>query len=198
MPGEPPPGVFDFNDQWVKRGVCVFENYLARNKFVACRNHRMVLQMHMLFGDIETDLEGFALESQCAQAEGMKFIVEHCRSRKFDKKTGMTWWNMRVLVMVDENGDVLVVNDLLRPVKGHATLTDAETGKTFFDGDFACGENAVAKAGAIRLSGQGVVKIRYTVEGKEYASHYLYGGPTQKYEGEKKIKFADYRRWMGL
>ena len=158
----------------------------------------------------------------------MKFIVEHCRSRKFEKKTGMTWWNMRdgwpiisdsvvdyygrrklayeyikraqqnVLVMVDENGDVLVVNDLLRPVKGHATLTDAETGKTFFDGDFACGENAVAKAGAIKLSGQGVVKIRYTVDGKEYASHYLYGGPTQKYVGEKKIKFADYRRWMGL
>ena len=228
VPGEPPPGVFEFNDQWVKRGVCVFENYLARSKFVACRNHRMVLQMHMLFGDIETDLEGFALESQCAQAEGMKFIVEHCRSRKFDKKTGMTWWNMRdgwpiisdsvvdyygrrklayeyikraqqnVLVMVDENGDVLVVNDLLRPVKGHATLTDAETGKTFFDGDFACGENAVAKAGAIKLSGQGVVKIRYTVDGKEYASHYLYGGPTQKYVGERKIKFNDYRRWMGL
>ena len=41
------------------------------------------------------------------------------------------------------------------------------------------------------------MKIRYTVEGKEYASHYLYGGPTQKYVGEKKIKFADYRRWMG-
>ena len=63
-----------------------------------------------------------------------------------------------------------MVNDLLRPVKGHATLSDAETGKTFLDGDFACGENAVAKAGAIRLSGQGVVKIRYTVEGKEYRS----------------------------
>ena len=45
-PGEPPRGVFEFNDQWVKRGVCVFENNLARSKFVACRNHRMVLQMH--------------------------------------------------------------------------------------------------------------------------------------------------------
>ena len=50
----------------------------------------------------------------------------------------------------------------------------------------------------IQLSGQGVVKIRYTVDGKEYASHYLYGGPSQKYVGEKKIKFSDYRRWMGL
>ena len=228
VPGEPPPGVFDFNDQWVKRGVCVFENNLSRNKFGGCRNHRMVLQMHMLFGDVETDLEGFALQSQCAQAEGMKFIVEHCRSRKFAGKTGMTWWNIRdgwpvisdsvveyngrrklayeyikraqqdVLVMVDENGDVLVVNDLLRPVKGHATLTDAETGKTFFDGDFACGENAVAKIGAVQLEGQGVVKIAYTAEGKTFSSHYLYGGPTQKYVGEQKIKFADYRRWMGL
>ena len=102
-----------------------------------------------------------------------------------------------VLVMVDENGDVLVVNDLLRPVEGHAVLTDAETGRTFFDGDFACGGNAVAKAGAVRLSGQGVVRIRYTVEGRDYASHYLYGGPTQRYEGERKIRFADYRRWMG-
>ena len=228
LPGEPPAGVFDFNDQWTKRGVCVFARNLARSKFVACRNHRMILQMHMLFGDIETDLEGFVLQSQCAQAEGMKFIVEHCRSRKFEKKTGMTWWNMRdgwpiisdavvdyygrrklaydyisraqrdVLVMVDENGDILVVNDLLRPVRGHAVLADAETGKVLFDGGFACGENAVSKAGSLRLAGQGVVKIRYTVDGQSYDNHYLYGGPTQKYVGEKKIRFADYRRWMGL
>ena len=100
--------------------------------------------------------------------------------------------------MVDENGDVLVVNDLLRPVKGHAVLTDAETGRTLFDGDFACGENAVSKAGAVKLSGQGVVKINYTVDNRAYSSHYLYGGPTQKFVGEKKIPFADYRRWMGL
>ena len=230
MPGEPPVGVFDFNDQWVKRGVCVFEHNLSRNRFVGCRNHRMILQMHMLFGDVPSDLETFALESQCAQAEGMKFIVEHCRSRKFAKKTGMTWWNMRdgwpvisdsvvdyygrkklaydyisraqrnVLAMVDENGDVLVVNDLLRPVKGRVTLADAETGRTFFDGDYACAENAVAKVGSVRFTGQGVAKIRYTVDGdaESYDSHYLYGGPTQKYVGEEKISFPDYRRWMGL
>ena len=229
VPGEPPVGVFDFNDQWVKRGVCVFEERAKeRSKYSGCRNHRMVLQMHMLFGDVETDLDGFALESQCAQAEGMKFIVEHCRARKFAGKTGMTWWNMRdgwpiisdavvdyygrrklayeyirraqrnVLVMVDENGDILAVNDLLRPVKGHATLTDAETGRTFFDGDFACAENAVAKMGAVRFEGQGVVRIRYTVDGETFDSHYLYGGPGQRYIGEKKINFASYRRWMGL
>ena len=103
-----------------------------------------------------------------------------------------------VLVMVDENGDILAVNDLLRPVKGHATLTDAETGRTFFDGDFACAENAVAKMGAVRFEGQGVVRIRYTVDGETFDSHYLYGGPGQKYIGEKKIDFASYRRWMGL
>jgi len=229
LPGEPPVGTCDFNDQWVKRGVCVFEERAKqRSKYTGCRNHRMVLQMHMLFGDIPSDLDTFALESQCAQAEGMKFIVEHCRSRKFAGKTGMTWWNMRdgwpilsdavvdyygrrklaydyisraqrnVLVMVDENGDVMAVNDLLRPVSGHAALTDAETGKTLFDADFACPANAVAKVGAVKLEGQGVVRIRYTCEGETYASHYLYGGPTQKYVGEKKIDFAAYRRWMGL
>ena len=231
LPAEPPVGVCDFNDQWVKRGVCVFEEKAKeRSKYTGCRNHRMVLQMHMLFGEIPSDLETFALESQCAQAEGMKFIVEHCRSRKFAKKTGVIWWNMRdgwpiisdavveyggrkkraydyirraqrdVLAMVDENGDVLVVNDLLRPVKGHVTLTDAETGKTLFDGDYACGENAVAKVGNVRFAGQGVAKIRYTVDGDAaaYDSHYLYGGPTQKYVGEKKIDFARYCRWMGL
>ena len=242
-PGEPPIGICDFNDQWVKRGVCVFEEKAKeRSKYSGCRNHRMVLQMHMLFGDIPSDLETFALESQAAQAEGMKFIVEHCRSRKFAKKTGMTWWNMRdgwpvisdsvvdyygrrklaydyirraqrdVLAMVDENvipprrvgvpadADVLVVNDLLRPVKGRVRLTDAETGKTLFDGDYACAANAVAKAGVVTFAGQGVAKIRYTVEGDAapYDSHYLYGGPTQKYVGEKKISFADYRRWMDL
>ena len=78
------------------------------------------------------------------------------------------------------------------------TLTDAETGRTFFDGDFACAANAVAKAGAVRFEGQGVAKIRYVVDGETFDSHYLYGGPGQKYVGEKKINFADYRRWMGL
>ena len=230
VPGEPPVGICDFNDQWVKRGVCVFEERAKeRSKYTGCRNHRMVLQMHMLFGDIPSDLETFALESQCAQAEGMKFIVEHCRSRKFSGKTGMTWWNMRdgwpiisdavvdywgrrklaydyirraqrdVLAMVDENGDVLVVNDLLRDVKGRVELIDAETGKSLFVGDYVCAANAVRKVGAVRFDGQGVAKIRYTVEGdaQPYDSHYLYGGPTQKYVGEKKIPFADYCRWMG-
>ena len=230
VPGEPPVGTCDFNDQWVKRGVCVFEERAKeRSKYTGCRNHRMVLQMHMLFGDIPSDLETFALESQCAQAEGMKFIVEHCRSRKFAGKTGMTWWNMRdgwpiisdavvdywgrrklaydyirraqrdVLAMVDENGDVLVVNDLLRDVKGRVELTDAETGKSLFVGDYVCAANAVRKVGAVRFDGQGVAKIRYTVAGdaQAYDSHYLYGGPTQKYVGEKKIPFADYCRWMG-
>ena len=229
VPAEPPVGTCDFNDEWVKRGMCVFEEKAKeRSTYTGCRNHRMVLQMHMLFGDIPSDLETFALESQAAQAEGMKFLVEHCRSRKFAEKTGMTWWNMRdgwpiisdavvdyygrkklaydyirraqrnVLVMVDENGDVLAVNDLLKPVEGHVVLTDAESGKTYFDGEFSCGANAVAKFGAVTLVGQGVVKIHYTVDGETYDSHYLYGGPTQKYVGEKKISFADYRRWMGL
>ena len=231
LPGEPPVGICDFNDQWVKRGVCVFEERAKeRSKYTGCRNHRMVLQMHMLFGEIPSDLETFALESQCAQAEAMKFTIEHCRSRKFGEKTGMTWWNMRdgwpiisdavvdyygrrklaydyicraqrdVLVMVDENGDVLVVNDLLNPVKGRATLTDAASGRVLFDKEWMCGANAVAKAGIVNLSGQGVVKIRYSVAGEKttYDSHYLYGGPTRKYVGEKKIQFADYRRWMGL
>ena len=90
----------------------------------------------------------------------------------------------------------LSLNDLLKPVKGHAVLTDAESGKVVFDGDFACGENAVAKAGAIELKGQGVVKIRYTVDGEAFDSHYLYGGPGQTFEGEPKIRFADYCRWM--
>ena len=231
LPGETPPGVFEFNDQWTKRGLCSYEGLASqRSKYTGCRNHRMVLQAHMLFGDVATDLATFALESQCAQAEGLKFIVEHCRSRKFAGKTGVLWWNVRdgwplisdavvdyygrkkqaydyicraqrdVLAMVDENGDILVVNDLLRPVKGHVTLTDAETGKTLFDGDYSCGANAVVKAGAVRFTGQGVAKIRYSVEGdaESYDSHYLYGGPTQKYVGEKKISFADYRRWTGL
>lgn len=60
--------------------------------------------------------------------------------------------------------------------------------------------DAVPAAGAVRFTGQGVAKIRYSVEGdaESYDSHYLYGGPTQKYVGEKKISFADYRRWTGL
>lgn len=228
LPGSQPKGCFEFNDQWTKHAVIVFEKLFGRSKYDGCRNHRMILQMNMLFGDIELGLEDFILQSQSAQAEGMKFFVEHFRSRKFAKKTGMTWWNMRdgwpvisdavvdyygrrklafdyikrsqqtVLLMVDENADILVVNDCLKPVKGHVTMTDVASGKTLFDGAYACDANAAAKAGAIKLAGQGVVKIRHTVDGDAatYDNHYLYGGPTSKFVGEKKIRFTDYKRWM--
>lgn len=220
VPAEPPKGVFEFNDEWVLRGLIVFRERYGRSKWDGCRNHRMILQMAMLFDEIETSLDGFALQSQCAQAEGMKFIVEHCRVHKFAQKTGMTWWNVRdgwpnisdavvdyygrrkrafeaiaraqrdVLVMVDEDHALRVVNDTLEPVAGHAVLTDAETGRVVFDGDFACDANAVATVGKLSLKGQGVVKIRYTTGSQTFDSHYLYGEP--------KFKFADYRRWMGL
>ncbi|KPL21548.1 MAG: hypothetical protein AMJ93_09400 [Anaerolineae bacterium SM23_84] len=53
----------------------------------------MANQIKELFGRMPDDLEAFALASQIAQAEALKFFIESTRLRKW-RTTGILWWNV--------------------------------------------------------------------------------------------------------
>jgi Beta-galactosidase/beta-glucuronidase len=50
-------------------------------------------QIKELFGHVPDDLESFALASQIAQAEALKFFIESTRLRKW-RTSGILWWNV--------------------------------------------------------------------------------------------------------
>jgi len=68
----------------------------------------------------------------------MKFFIEHCRSRKFAEKTGMTWWNIRdgwpVISdsVVDYYGRRKLAYDYIKRAQQDAQLA-METGLWNFD-----------------------------------------------------------------
>ena len=124
------------------------------------RNNTLVNQVRYVFGDCSTNLEDFVWQSQFAQAEGLKYITELFRSRKFDRFNGLLWWNLRdgwpvvsdaivdywngkkmaygflktvqrdAIVLVTDDGTVWAVNDRRVPVEGRVTICDFATGKT--------------------------------------------------------------------
>ena len=174
------------------------------------------------------DLDLFIAQSQSAQAEAIKFQVELFRSQKFTKKGGFVVWNLRdgwptisdavcdsfgtkkksyfalktayrdVLPIVTEDRRLVVVNDLLAPVKGHVKLTEAATGKVVLERDYEAASNAVTDLASVAWDGQGMFIIDYTVDdgragarssrGETFRTHYLHGEPP--------FKWSDYRSWM--
>ena len=70
------------------------------------------------------------------------------------------------------------VNDTLRPVKGSAKFTDAATGEMLLEvAEFEIPSNGKLELGKVPFSGQGVVLIEATLDGKPYRNHFLYGEP---------------------
>ena len=216
-PTPPYAGTFAWNAQWKNRTVLPYPRY-ENEWYYPGRLDRSLLQIGMLFGKVELDLDDFIEQSQITQAEAMKFLMEQYRSRKFKGRNGMCWWNVRegwptitecfvdyygerkrafdvmkiaqgdYLAMIDEAGRVLFINDTLVTRRGRVKVTDAETGKTLFEGEGEFPANGVAVIGEIALTGQGMALIRYSVDGKELQNHYLYGQPP--------FRFADVRRWL--
>ena len=164
------------------------------------------------------DLDLFIAQSQSAQAEAIKFQVELFRSQKFTKKGGFVVWNLRdgwptisdavcdsfgtkkksyfalktayrdVLPIVTEDRRLVVVNDLLAPVKGRVKMTEARTGQVVLERDYEAASNAVTDLAPVGWNGQGVFIIDYTGGGKAFRTHYLHGEPP--------FKWSDYRAWM--
>jgi beta-mannosidase len=92
----------------------------------------------------------------------------------------------------DGEGDtmpLMAVNDTRRPAGGSVTVTDVESGKQVFAGSFSVERNGKTCVARLpRPAGQGVLMIRYKVDGKEYGNHYLYG--------RAPFRLSDYRKWM--
>ncbi|MBR4172442.1 MAG: glycoside hydrolase family 2 [Kiritimatiellae bacterium] len=175
------------------------------------RNNLMLNQVKLMFGSVSSDLDTFIAQSQLVQAEAMKTFVELFRSRKFTRSNGIVWWNMRdawpiisdavvdyyggkkrafyeiknvqynQLVMINDDHRVIAVNDTLHPVRGHAKVTDVESGKVLLDLDYEVAANATAEVGMAAFDGQGVCRIDYSADGETHVNHFLYGTPVFDY-----------------
>ena len=82
-------------------------------------------------------------------------------------------------------------NQTLKDAAGEVEVTDVESGKTVFKGKFSVDANATALVKKIPArKGQGMLLVKYTVDGKQFANHYLYGEPPYKLD--------DYKNWIDI
>lgn len=96
-----------------------------------------------------------------------------------------------VLINDAENGGLplVAVNDTRRPAEGSVVVTNVESGKQLFKGDFKVASNGRSIITSLpEPEGQGVLLIKYTLSGKTCQNHYLYGKPP--------FKLEQYRQWM--
>ena len=171
------------------------------------RNDLMTNQIRLMFGGVDTDLDTFIEQSQFVQAEAMKTFCELFRSRKFTRFNGLIWWNVRdgwpqlsdavvdwyggrkrayyalrnaqqnQIVCVVDDHTVWGVNDARREVKGTAKVTDVASGDVLLEKSFALPANGKLDLGQVPFSGQGVLRIEATFDGRPYRNHFLYGEP---------------------
>lgn len=205
----------DWNDEWRLKASNPF---LDRTSGLWHRNNLMTKQAKLMFGGVERDIDGFIAESQTIQAEAMKTFCELFRSRKFTRFNGLIWWNVRdgwpqisdavvdyyggkkqayyalkaaqrdVLALLVDDHTAWVVNDLMRPVKGHARYRDKATNRVLLDCDYEVAANNKKKLGMVQFSGQGLIDIEYTVDGSAVKrNHFLYGEPP--------FRWSDVRAW---
>ena len=96
------------------------------------------------------------------------------------------------LIMDAKDGvhPLVAVNDTSRPVEGKVEVRDVESGKIVRKSAFSIAQNGrTVLAGIPEVKGgQGVWLITWTLDGKEYRNHYLYG--------KAPFNVDDYRVWM--
>lgn len=81
------------NDVWRLHSTCMDLENKGDNCYY--RITYIPAQIKTLFGDsVPDNLEDFALASQISQAEAFKYYIELFRSSKWDKFTGLIWWNL--------------------------------------------------------------------------------------------------------
>lgn len=81
------------NDVWRLHSTCYDLEDKGDNSYY--RINYVPAQIKTLFGDsVPDNLEDFALASQISQAEAFKYYIELFRSSKWDKFTGLIWWNL--------------------------------------------------------------------------------------------------------
>lgn len=97
-----------------------------------------------------------------------------------------------VCVMMHDPRDgfypLIAVNDTRAESGGKVVVSDVASGKIIFEGDYtvpANGRSVIARLPAIE--GQGMLLIKYSVSGRKFSNHYLYGKPPFSQD--------DYTKW---
>ena len=151
-----------WNKQWQAKATMSFPNTHVEEN----RNNLMTKQVKILFGEVPQDLDEFVFASQAVQAEAKKYFIELWRTQKFEPKTGILWWNLRdawpilsdaivdyygskklayyfikrvqedVCVMINDDFEIVVANDTMKPVKGSVVVRDIQTSKEVFKKEF--------------------------------------------------------------
>jgi beta-mannosidase len=89
---------------------------------------------------------------------------------------------------VDGFYPLVAVNDTRKPVNGKVTVTDVKSGKVYYQGDFFIDVNGKTIISHIpEIQGQGMLLIKYEVDGKSELNHYLYGQPPFDFSEYKKL-----------
>ena len=83
-----------WNSVWDGKTMRDFVSWLGNYEYQADYLEFISKQMKLAFGEEPTDMEDFVFASQATQAEAFKFWIEMWRSRKWDDKTGIMWWNL--------------------------------------------------------------------------------------------------------
>lgn len=81
-----------------------------------------------------------------------------------------------------------VINDTRLPSKGSVEVVDLATNKSIYSGDFSVEPHGNLLISSIpQMQGQGILLIKYKVDGKNFSNHYLYGAPPFKLDEYKKL-----------
>lgn len=205
-----------FNKQWQAKAVMPFQ----KSDGEINRNKLMTKQATLLYGQCPKDLDDFVFASQLVQAEAKKFFIELWRTRKFENKTGILWWNLRdawpilsdsivdyygskklaysfikrvqtdVCAMMNDSFEIVVANDTSREVSGTVKVSDVDSGKTVFESEFSVPINGKACVGDISKPDG---KGMFLIEYKVNGKTYY----NHYIYGTPPFKLDDCKRWVG-
>jgi beta-mannosidase len=83
---------------------------------------------------------------------------------------------------------LVAVNDTRQPAEGSVEVIDVASGDRIYKGNFSIEANGRTLIDTLpERDGQGILLIKYTIDGKEYANHYLYGKPPFKLNEYKEL-----------
>lgn len=206
----------DWNDEWRFKASNPWAEHDLADETLWKRNDLMLKQVKIMFGSVPRELDDFIDASQIVQAEAMKTFVELFRSKKFMKKNGLIWWNVRdgwpqisdaivdyygekkrayyairnsqynQLVCVTDDGNVTAVNDTREDVRGNACVRDCETKRILLNESYVVPRNSRIVIGQVLMMGQGVLDLSYRQGGEMHRNWFLYGDPPFDYSKVKR------------
>jgi beta-mannosidase len=95
---------------------------------------------------------------------------------------------------VDGAYQLKAINDSRQDSKGKVTVTDVESGKVLYKGQFTVQSNGKTLIAAIpELTSQGVILMDCEIDGVNYKNHYLYGNPPFDYH-----KYCNWMKKTGI